>query len=380
MESLVLLVLLIFLALSALNFLTAFRLERVKTKSQSTLPSASILIPARNEAHNLVHLIPSLLLSQFKNFEIIILDDNSEDNTKDVALKLFEKSAISYQVIQGEPWHLDLGLSGKNFACHQLALKATGDILIFCDADVTLSPLVIERTLSFIQQYPQAAGLSCFPKIQATSLLEQLVLPWIMQIPLALSLPLRFAWRSQFAAMQVANGQWLAIRRKAYFAAGGHQSLGLHVIEDVQMAKAMIKKSLGGIIPVIATEDLTVNMYPNWSEMIAGFSKNLVGIYGGKSYFFILLLLFLNLFFFYPFFRLIQLDAVSFLLIGILFLIRFFVALTFGRTLFRSIMDFIFLGPSLVVLDYFAGLILKNYWNKNTDWKGRKTSTRGFSL
>ena len=379
MESLILLGLFVFLALSALNFLTAFRLERVKKNSHANLPTASILIPARNEAHNLIHLIPSLLLSDYKNFEILILNDNSEDDTEQVALKLLEKSPVPFQIIRGESWHPDLGLSGKNFACHQLALKATGAIFIFCDADVTLSPDVMARTLSLIRQYPQASGLSCFPKIEATGFLEKLVFPWIMQIPLIISLPLRFAWRCPFAAMQLANGQWMAIRREDYFKAGGHQSLGPNVIEDVQMAKTMVRKSIGGIMPVLANQDLTVKMYSSWTEMIAGFSKNLIGIYGGKPGYFILLLFILNLIFLYPWFRLFQVDTISILLISILFLTRVFVSLTFGRSLLKSITDFLLIGPSLLALDYFCFLILKNYWTKNTDWKGRKTSLSGSS-
>lgn len=370
---LVLGLLVFFLAVCWVNFFTAFRLDQVQVTPEVDLPTASVLIPARNEAHNLVHLIPSLLSSNYKAFEILLLNDSSEDQTEHVAFSLLEKSQIPYQVVAGKKWDSALGISGKNYACQQLAEMAQGEILIFCDADVMISPDTLQRTLSLVQQNPKASGMSGLPKIKSNGFFENLVFPWIMQIPLMVSLPLGFAWRFPFASMQLANGQWLAIRKEAYLKIGGHQALGTVVIEDIQLAKNLILKSLGGLIPVLAAKDITVQMYSDWNSMVRGFSKNLILIFGGKAIHFMIVLVFANLIFFFPlwFLKVPLLEAVLGLIT--LFFIRVTTAVLFGNSITKALVQFVLHWLSLLVLNYFSLLILSNFANKMTDWKGRKT-------
>jgi chlorobactene glucosyltransferase len=373
MEIGVLVFLFILSALSIVNYYTAFRLRSVKLESFSELPTASVLIPARNEAHNLVHLIPSLISSTYHKFEILLLDDESDDQTDVIAEKLLASSSLSYQVLKGQPLsgaHSEF--SGKNWACHQLAQKAKGEVLIFCDADVVISSEAIERTLILLQQNPKASGLSGLPTVISSGILEQLVIPWIMQIPLTMSLPLAFAWNWKLESMQMANGQWLAIKKSAYEILGGHQALGRTILEDIQLAQDLVKKSTGGMIPVLATEDIQVSMYSNWNSMLTGFSKNLIQIYGGKPFNFIFLLLVLNMIFFYPFWVPGGLNLHLGLGISFIFIIRFCAARLFGQSFFQSILQFFLIWPSLLVLNVFSILVLKNYFYQNTYWKGRK--------
>ncbi len=366
-----------FVAVCALNYFTVARLEQVKLNLDIHLPTASILIPARNEAHNLVHLIPSLLASNYKAFEILLLDDESDDQTENVAVTLLEKGHIPFRVITGKKWNSDLGISGKNYACQQLAELAKGEILIFCDADVTISKDTVQRTLSLMQQNLNASGLSGLPQISCAGFFENLVFPWIMQIPLMISLPLGFAWRLPLASVQMANGQWLAIRKKAYHKIGGHHALATTVVEDMQIAKNLVNKSLGGLIPVLASKDLTVRMYASWSFMVAGFSKNLVQLYGGRPIIFILLVAFVNFVFFFPLWSL-PLSLTQ-LIIGLsaIFSLRVMVSLAFGNSLIRSVSQFFLHWLSLLVVNYFSLLILYNYLKQITHWKGRKTQQAG---
>lgn len=370
-------ILLLFLAMCCLNYFTAFRLDQVKLKLNTHLPAASVLIPARNEAHNLAQLIPSLLNSNYKEFEILVLNDGSEDQTEKVALGLLEKSHIPYRVIQGKKWNSDLGISGKNYACQQLAELAQGEIFIFCDADVTVAADTVQKTLSFIQQNPEASGMSGLPKIKSHGFYENLIFPWIMQIPLMISLPLAFAWRLPIASMQMANGQWLAIRKSAYDKSGGHRALGTAVVEDMQLARNLVNKSLGGLIPVLAAKDVSVQMYFDWNSMVAGFSKNLILIYGGRPVYFLTLLMFVNLVFLVPLWFLgVSLVHVT-LGLSALFILRLLTALSFGSSLLNAVLQFFLHWPSLLVLNYFSILILNNYYNHVTDWKGRKTQQAG---
>ncbi len=365
--------LMFFFLMVLLNYFTMFRLDKIDLNNSTSLPSASVLIPARNEAHNLVNLIPTLLSSKFKSFEIIILDDDSEDDTKEIALQLLRGSKIPNQVVMGKKWIPSCGLSGKNHACQQLFELANSEILIFCDADVSISDNAIEKTLRLIQQNPKASGMSGLAKVKASGFFESLIYPWIMQIPLMISLPLGFAWRLPIPKMQMANGQWLAIRKEAYLKIGGHQALGFNVVEDVNLARSLVQNSLGGLIPVLATKDITVRMYTDWKSMVLGFSKNLIFIYGGRPIYFIFLLSCINFVFFYPFFLIHYSAVYSFFVLIILFFLRFTIGIIFENSFYRSLKQFVMHWPSILVLNYFSILVVCNHLHKKTDWKGRKT-------
>lgn len=372
MEVVALSFLFVFTAVSIMNYFTALRLKQAPVGSVLDLPTASVLIPARNEAHNLVHLLPSLISSTYKKFEILLLDDESEDETEMVAQKMLAGNSVPFQVLKGKPLGFQSEFSGKNWACHQLAQAAKGDVLIFCDADVVVSADAIEKTLVVLQQNPKASGLSALPTVISSGLFERLVIPWILQIPLTISLPLGFAWNWRVESMQMANGQWLAIKRKAYEASGGHRVLGRAVLEDVQLAKNLIKNAVSGLIPVLANQEIQVRMYPNWISMIEGFSKNLILIYGGKPLNFCLLLVSVNVIFFFPFWAMGGLTLYFWIGLSFIFLLRFTAARLFGQSLFQSILQFFLIWPSLLMLNIFCLLILKNHFFKNTLWKGRK--------
>ncbi|MBC7467297.1 MAG: glycosyltransferase family 2 protein [Bdellovibrio sp.] len=372
MEIVALVFLFILSTLAIVNYFTAFRLQQVKVGSAPELPTASVLIPARNEAHNLVRLIPSLISSNYKKFEILLLDDESDDQTDLIAQKLLADGSISYQVLKGKPLPVHSEFRGKNWACHQLAQMAKGEVLIFCDADVIISSEAVERTLVLLQHYPQASGLSGLPTIISSGFLEKLVIPWIMQIPLTMSLPLGFAWNWKIESMQMANGQWLAIKKSAYETLGGHQALGRNTLEDIQLAKELVRKSTGGMIPVIATQDIQVCMYSNWDSMVTGFSKNLIQIYGGNPFNFIFLLACLDFIFFFPFWVNEGVTLHLWMGVSFIFLLRFSAARLFGQSIFQSILQFFLIWPSLLVLNIFSILVLKNHFYQNIYWKGRK--------
>jgi hypothetical protein len=266
--------------MTALNALTLVRLDSQVRHKQTRQLSISVLIPARNEAANLQKLLPALLKSTLEPHEILVLDDGSEDQTFEVATSLLAASSFHFKVIKGAPWSPHLQITGKNHACAQLAKAATGDIFLFCDADVIPSKYAIERTLNILNHY-RCAGLSALPVQHTLGRAEQLTLPWILQLPLLTLLPLGYAWRLGLPSMQMANGQWLAVRKERYHAVGGHQALGLHTVEDVELSRRLADPTQGGLIPVLSTTDLAVQMYRDWPQMVQGFAKNIIQIYGG---------------------------------------------------------------------------------------------------
>src|SRR5690606_24994474 len=108
-------------------------------------PRASVLVPARNEAGNLRSVLPALLELDEAALEVLVLDDDSEDGTAGLIAAAEKASAGRLRLLHGAP--LPDGWTGKNWACHQLAAAARGEVLIFCDADVRPGPDAVSRTL-----------------------------------------------------------------------------------------------------------------------------------------------------------------------------------------------------------------------------------------
>ncbi len=121
------------LALWAAGFRLRDRLRPcAATKPPDSRSTLSVIIPARNEAHNLPTLLRSLAAQPRKPHEIIVVDDGSTDRTAEIAREL------GATVIASQP--LPEGWRGKPWACHQGAQAATGDLLLFVDADTWFEP------------------------------------------------------------------------------------------------------------------------------------------------------------------------------------------------------------------------------------------------
>ena len=107
--------------------------ERLPARDVVPLPTLSLLIPARDEEMNIGRLLGDLTTINDRILEIIVCDDQSSDRTAE----LVEESAAHdsrIRLIRGD--RLPDGWSGKNHTCHCLAKEATGDYLLFLDADV----------------------------------------------------------------------------------------------------------------------------------------------------------------------------------------------------------------------------------------------------
>ena len=169
----------------------------------------SVLVPARDEADRIGPTLASLR-ALTGVAQILVLDDHSSDDTAGLV------QAAGLQVIRStdEP---PAGWLGKPWACQRLAEAATGDILVFIDADVELAP-----TPHGPQRACSTNWISCVrtPRQVTTGVLQRLVQP-LLQWSWLTFLPLAVAERSSHPALSAGNGQFVAVRRDAYFAAGG---------------------------------------------------------------------------------------------------------------------------------------------------------------
>lgn len=111
----------------------------------SSLPSVTVCIPARNEDHALTDCLQAVLASDYEKLEVIVLDDNSVDNTS-VLIKSFAHAGVRF--VNGG--NLPAGWIGKNYALQRLSNEASGSVVIFMDVDTRLEPDSITKIISYM--------------------------------------------------------------------------------------------------------------------------------------------------------------------------------------------------------------------------------------
>ena len=232
-------------------------------------PEVTILVPARNEEKNIAGCIRSLLAQDYPSFEVIVLDDQSSDTTLSI-LEQIASTEPKLKVLVGSP--PPEGRLGKNWACAQLAGRAHGNLLFFTDADTLHQPQMLRLIVTALIG-EQADLLTGFPRQEVHSWGERLLVPFFSWAVLCFN-PLGLAYRLRWPALSNAVGQMMLFRREAYRAIGGHDSLGLSLIDDLTLAKRI--KAAGLRWRVMKGTDLIMcRMYPGSRAAFDGFVKNI---------------------------------------------------------------------------------------------------------
>lgn len=227
----------------------------------------SVLIPARNEEKNIGSCLDFILSQDYKNLEVLVLDDQSTDRTKEI-VKSFSDKHKNIFYFEGE--QLPQNWTGKNWACHQLSQKANGKYLLFVDADVELAPDAISSALK-IMLNTKTKMLSVFPTQRIKSLEEWLIVP-LMNWLLLSFLPLKQVYASENKSFIAANGQFILWDKETYLSIGGHKQVTEAVVEDMELARKM--KQHYNIITMLGGKIIFCRMYSSISEAFKGFSKN----------------------------------------------------------------------------------------------------------
>jgi GT2 family glycosyltransferase len=268
-------ILVILTLLSIFNGITAIRMEKAPLRQSNK--KVSLLIPVRNEAANVQKICESISKCTTQNKEVVFLDDQSTDKTLSL-LEEERKKNPAIQIVSGKP--LPKRWVGKSWACYQLAQVASGEVFLFCDADVAMSSQAIERTLSWMEE-KNLDSISALPLQEMKSWQELAIIPLVMQLSIFALVPLRLIPVSRRPSLVVANGQWLAMTRKAYFAVGGHESVANSLLEDMELGRKLVAQGFT-LLPILATKDLRVRMYSQASALREGFTKNLFLLCGGR--------------------------------------------------------------------------------------------------
>ena len=258
------------LLISILNF---FTIRRVRNAPSQITSRVSVLIPMRNEEFNAHALLETLLRSTgLEHVEYSVLDDGSTDKTPAILSAFSDR----VKILTGGP--LPDGWLGKPHACHLLSQAATGEYLVFLDADLRVKPDAIASSISLMD----CLGwdfLSPYPAEHGKSFLMHLVQP-LLQWSWLSSVPLRLAESDRRNSMVIANGQFFIVKRAAYDAVSGHTSVKNEILEDLSLARRLTSAGFkGGVAEASAVAECT--MYESDADLIAGYTKSLWKAFGG---------------------------------------------------------------------------------------------------
>ena len=259
------------LLISLINFLTI----RTPDKTSQIQESISVVVPLRNEANNVGELVASLRDQEnLTQIEFLLLDDNSEDDT--LALLQQHVSGLSnFHILSGTT--LPQGWIGKTWALQQLLERSTGEIIISIDADVRLTSDAISKSVTLLKN-AQLDFLSPYPKQLANSWSERLIQP-LLQWSWMSTVILRVAEKSSLSSTVVANGQFFVVRKAALDQMGGYDSVRNKVLDDVELARSLVKNGSRGCVANGAAIAST-RMYSSWTEIKAGYGKSLHAAFG----------------------------------------------------------------------------------------------------
>lgn len=247
----------VFLVLWLAGWVLAHRLRQpVAAAAAGNLIAPSIIIPARNEEHNLPKLLESLKRQSVQPREILVVDDASSDRTAEIAAEL-GATVIASQA-------LPPGWRGKTWACHQGALAARGEWLLFMDADTWFEHGGLERVLSM--RHPGA--LSVVPYHCVEKIWEDLSLFFNVSMA-AGTVPAGLA------------GQFLLVHRDDYQLAGGHEAVRGRVLENFRFA-AMLRDAGVPLRCLTGRGMLSLRMYPGGlHDLLQGWTKGFAAGAGG---------------------------------------------------------------------------------------------------
>ncbi len=208
-------------------------LRRVEPETGANLPSVSILIPARDEAAAIEEALRRMLALDYPSIECIAIDDRSRDGTGEIMDRLATEFGERLQVVHVT--ELPPGWLGKNHAMAMGAARARGEYLLFTDGDVMFDPLVLRRSMRLVRER-SLDHLVLLPETLASTFLESaLINLFCILLMVSTRFPMvRWKW---FKDAYLGVGAFNLVRRTAFDAIGGFDSLRLEVADDVMLGR-----------------------------------------------------------------------------------------------------------------------------------------------
>ena len=343
-------------------------------------PKVSVIIPARNEEKLISKCLNSILDQDYENYEIIVIDDSSEDGTAEILKKYASKnSKIIHVTARPKPkdW------MGKNWACMEGFQKATGELLVYTDSDTKYSKNVLSLAVSHLLSLKLDA-LTVIPKLLCFDNWTRITLPMLSTF-----------LHTRFSALRVNDpskktgyffGSFFIIKKSVYEAIGTHEGVKHEIIEDGALGKKV--KEGGYNLRMVRGEHLLEAVWArNKPTLWNGLKRLMIPLFlQGKriaigvfvAVLFLLLIPFPILVFSMIFFE----YTISFmmllifsLLACVLIYVGGFIDATKGLQLRKIYTLFVPVGSFIVVSGFLTGMIQANSRN-SVSWRGRRYSMK----
>ena len=242
------------------GWLLLWRPRRLPVTSGRRTSAVSVIVPARDEAGSIAAVVTAVRADLAVGDQIIVVDDHSSDDTAALA-------AAAGAVVIASP-ELPRGWAGKAHACHVGASHASGDVLVFVDADVTIAPGTMDSLVAEVER-SRAALVSVQPWHRTERPVEQVSLLFNV---VALMGSAGFSLLGARVSTHVAFGPVLACRRDEYARVGGHAHPDVRgaILEDIALARRFPRSQLfagrsGGV---------SFRMYPDgFRQAVEGWTK-----------------------------------------------------------------------------------------------------------
>jgi chlorobactene glucosyltransferase len=264
------------------------RADRVKLSpatASTSQPPVSIIVPARNEEANIQRCVSSLLEQDYDNFEVIVVDDGSTDQTAcildDIVASHPRADRLYVLRLRGD---LPDGWAGKPHAIHKGTQEASGSWLLFTDADTWHAPNALRSTMT--QALAEKADMFSIGSVQELPTFWDKVLMPLAYMGISMLYPPRLV-NNPLSPVAVANGQYILIKRFVYDTLGGYARPELKgtLLDDRDLA--YVVKEQGFKLRFVDGRGLVhVHMYKNLDEIWRGWCKNAyLGNRGGLLFF-----------------------------------------------------------------------------------------------
>ena len=357
-------------------------LDKLENISKDT-PKVSIILPARNEEKFIGKCLESFVQQDYSNYEIIAVDDSSNDSTWKIIEKYAKKSE---KIVPVKANAKPDGWMGKNWACIEGFKRATGDLMLFTDADTTYSKKVISLSVAHLLS-EKLDVLTVIPRLICIDNITKITLPMLSTF-----------LHSRYSALNVNNpkkgvgyffGSFFIIKKDVYQKIGTHERVKQEIIEDGALGK--ITKESGFVLKMVRGEHLLNALYSRSpKEMWNGLERLMVPLYHqNKSFavgvfFAVLFILFIpipfliySIIFFETSISFIPLLISSILSTSTIF-IAAFMETKMGLNLNSVFALFAPIGGLIVTCGFLSGLLQANK-SSAVSWRGRKYSVKEFS-
>tara|TARA_B110000263_G_scaffold3943_1_gene3333 strand:+ start:504 stop:1595 length:1092 start_codon:yes stop_codon:yes gene_type:complete len=242
-------------------------LKDISANEGSNTPKVSIIVPACNEEKNIEVALKSLVTQNYKNLEIIVVNDRSTDETASILERLAnEYSNITISNIS----ELPLGWVGKNHALYNGAKQAKGEYLLFTDADIVMDSTAIQRAVYHMQQN-KLDHIAVMPEIKMPGFILNLLCVAFYAYFGLLFKPWKV--KSLKSKRSIGVGAFNLMRRQAYLESGTLKAVSMRIDDDIQLGKIIKKKGFNQEF-MIGKGLLSVEWYSSFKGMVDGLTKN----------------------------------------------------------------------------------------------------------